>query len=650
MTFTTLKVRNHWVQTSRNWPTSDDGWQTRFYWSAATASISVAGNGSCTITGRAGKIYDPLTGRKAFVPLEESPVGQWCRIIVKDPYLGTITFQDEKYRAVWHGIIRQRKIKPTAGDLPTVGITMSAVWITAAYESCDILHSWELDYNDALTESYALPVFNLIEGGDMSADDEKIIDGIFTYVFERSGDATYAQRWTYAAAMKYLCCTARPWIPPQSLGETTGPRLILGDYPAALDSAPLPQKSGRGRNVIEWMRSIIHPGMGCALAFRIDGTDIKVDIKPCAQVDIPLLDGTLTAATVPNPFDGLGANPKTIELNQDPTTFDCEIVESDDAEDFIQVVGGSDTYGISLKISDGEALIPCGWDWTDTPGDPAQDPYGDAFRLYKINPDWSGEQWGATGDGIRGNIKYDENGDDGRTFGSAHPANATLQITRELPWGPAETPSARSTPRLFLGPATGQTEWEDLTNKIPIIPLKNGLIRLGQTTAHAEILKDAYDNNQDLILSIGVEGWHPLLAAWRRTTPPPRDLPRVRRLDLPQCSTETGLEGTAQAVDPDNGSLTQATSETVREEDVAGLRNALACAQAKSQTNSTTLTLRTKGSMAQRFDLGEAISTVGYGKSPNNTTITVNAIVTSMTFNFTADQYGISYEALRVLG
>ncbi len=644
----TGKVKNHIVQIAKNWPTDDSGWQSMPYWSASSAAISLAGNGSASFTGHAGKIYDPVTGRKDFLNLEESPVGSWCRIIVEDSISGTITISGVKYRAVWHGIVKQRKIKPTAGDLPSVDVSMSAAWITAAYEACDILHSWELDFEDNLTESYAMPVFNLLDGGDMSANDDSIIDGIFTYVFERSGDATYAQRWTYAAAMKYLCCTARPWVPPQALGEKTGPRLILGDYPAALDSAPLPQKSGRGRNVIEWMRSIIHPGMGCALAFRVDGEDIKVDIKPCAQVDIPLLDGSLVAATLPNPFDASGLS---IDLNGDPTTFNAEIVESDDAEDYILTVGGPDIYGISLKVSDGEALIPCGWDWTDTPGDPAQDPFGDVFRLYKINPEWLGEQWASPGEGMPATIVHDVSGTNGsRQFGGVHPANATLQITRDLPWGPSETTSARSTPRLFLGPASGQTEWEDLTTKIPIIPLKDGLVRLGQTTAHAEILKEAYDNNQEIILSIGVEGWHPLLAAWRRSSAKPRDLPRVRRIDLPQCSTETGLVGTAQAVDQDDGSLKIATSETVREDDIAGLRNALACAQAKSQTNSVTLTMRTVGSMAQRFDLGDPILDLQYGKSPNQTTVEIKAIVTSMTLDFSAERFGISYEALRVLG
>jgi hypothetical protein len=638
------------VQTASTWPQSDIGWESQQYWTPLTATASVAGTGSASIVAKSGKVFDPITGRLEFLRLGESPVGKWCRIIVQDD-AGTIDVAGVKYSAKWHGVIKQRSIKPSGAGLPNVSISISAAYVTAAYEACDILHSFELDNEDNLTESYLLPVFNLYDGGDMSANDDAIIDGTFTYVFERSRDATYAQRWTYAAAMRYLCATARPWVPPsdQTTGKV-GPILVLGDYPTQLDNALLPMKSGRGRNVVEWMRSIINPSMGCALSFRVDSiaNSIYVDIKPCAQSDMPLFDETMATTTIPNPYTGAGATPQTISILEDGTTPSVEITESDDAEDYILAVGGPDIYGITLKI--GEALIPSGWDWADEIGDPVEDPFNDACRLFEIDKAWTGEQYDTPGDGLRAAIVYSQTGiDPPPEFGLIHPANGNLQITRHLPYGPSEDLRSGSTPRLFFGPPSGGTKWADMTGKIPIIPLPNGQIRLGQTVEHAGLIKDAYDADEEIILSIGVESWHPLLAAWRRNEATPRDLPRVRRLDLPQCSPETSLEATAIGIDQETGELVKTTSEDSWSESVPGFRNALASEQAKSNVNSTTVSIRTVGSLALRFNLGAPILAVEYGKGSNAETVEVKSIVTSITYDFSAESFGVRYEAYRIL-
>jgi hypothetical protein len=53
--------------------------------------------------------------------------------------------------------------------------------------------------------------------------------------------------------------------------------------------------------------------------------------------------------------------------------------------------------------------------------------------------------------------------------------------------------------------------------------------------------------------------------------------------------------------------------------------------------------------MLARYDLGDPILSVSYGKSPNNNTIPVWAIITGQTLDFSAENFGIRYEALRVL-
>lgn len=644
MTFTG-KVRPHLIQTATAWPLTDEGWQTQYLWKGTTATISIAGNGRATFLANYGKHFAPQQGKK-FSKLDETPIGQWCRIIVQDED-GTIQINDETYMAVWHGIIKSRRIQPTGGDLPAVRVTIEAAYITAAFEAVDVLGSYELNHESVLVDTYHPPIFNKLEGGDMHTGTAEI-DGATVHVFDRMLERT-PTRWTYGDAVAYLLAAARPLIP--SGGERTGPRLTLGTLPAALATAPLPRNAGRGKNVIELLRSLINPAMGFVLVFRIDSSNqsMVVDVKCCSQADVVLWDEDLVSGVVPNPYTGAGATAVDIDILQDPTLFDMEIQESDDAEDYVLGVGGADTYAITLQVggtADGFALSPCEWAVADEPG--VDDQYGDIWRLFKFTPDWDGQQYDVSGDGLKATITHGADGTNGeRTFGGDHPANSALNFTRELPFAASETQGGHGTPRIFIG--SGTTDWEDCTNKIGITPMPGGLIRLGRNEKEARILKEAYDDGKTILVSIGVDNWHPLVKAWRRNEATPRDLPRVKRVDLPSHRTETMLAETIFGVDPDVGSLMFDEEETISEGDVPGFRNAVEAIAAKSQYNSTTLTFRTKGSMLARYDLGDPILSVSYGKSPNNNTIPVWAIITGQTLDFSAENFGIRYEALRVL-
>jgi len=631
------RARKHLVQIAANWPTSHDGWETLPEWTASSARKSIAGNGSAAFTANYGLKVDAAAG-KAYRPIIPNPSGKWCRIIVQDDF-GDITINAEKFSPVWHGIMGRRRLSPNAAALPTVKQSIEAKYITAAFEAIDILGSWELDYKNDLVFSYKMPIFNTLEGGDMSSSPADL-DGFETKVFERSAERTPAQ-WTYAEALQYICASARPKIPTST---TSGPQLIPGIIPDALASAPLPKNSGKGKNVIECLRSIFNYGIGVMIAFRVDSEtfSIYIDVIPCAQSDTNLYNGGIVVGTIPNAFTGTGASPTAIDIFDDPWVRDVEITEDDDAQDYILCVGGSDSYGITLEVTD--AIEPCEWELTTDPGDPADDPYDDAWRLWKIRADWLGEQYDAPGEGLPATIVHGPNGTESLQFGGDHPANATMDFGRDLPWGVSDALGSRTTPKLFIGPPAGQTVWTDVSNKISITPLKDGLIRLGQTKNDGQILKQAYENGQTILLSIGIDAWYPLLKAWRRNAAGPRDLPRVMRLDLPGASTETGLVGTAKAVD-ENGDLTTETEEQVREADVDGLRNYLSTTVAKNSNTNVSLSLTVKGTLAERYKLGEPILSLSFGKTTQKTTVSVKSCITSLLYNFSESDYGITYEA-----
>jgi hypothetical protein len=427
--------------------------------------------------------------------------------------------------------------------------------------------------------------------------------------------------------------------------------LTLGDIPAELAAAPVPRNSGRGRTVIDSIRALINPSMGFFPLFTVSGTSLVLSVKCSSQTDVTLWDEDLVVGTVPNPFTGAGATPVEIDIIDDATLKDLQIRENDDGKDFIVAVGGPDTYGITLEvggISAQKGLSPSQWSTSDEPGDPAVDDYGDVWHLFKITPDWIGEQFDVPGEGIRGTIVWNNSGTNGeREFGGSHPANSTLEFSRELPFGGSEPLTSRARPRIVIG--KGVTEWEDMTDKISITPMGQGMIRLGSSIREAFLLKDAFDAGKYILVSIGVDGWFPLLKGWNRTDAVAKDLKRTKRIDLPSHRTETLIAETITGVDPDAHFLIYNNSEIIKDGDVPGFRNAAEGIIAKTQVNSTTVVFTTKGSILKRYELGDAILSVSFGDDKNKTTVDVWSLVSGLQYDLTANGFGIKYEALRIL-
>jgi hypothetical protein len=195
----------------------------------------------------------------------------------------------------------------------------------------------------------------------------------------------------------------------------------------------------------------------------------------------------------------------------------------------------------------------------------------------------------------------------------------------------------------------GVTEWEDMTDKITITPMGQGMIRLGSSIREAFLLKDAFDAGKYILVSIGVDGWFPLLKGWNRTDAVAKDLKRTKRIDLPSHRTETLIAETITGVDPDAHFLIYNNSEIIKDGDVPGFRNAAEGIIAKTQVNSTTVVFTTKGSILKRYELGDAILSVSFGDDKNKTTVDVWSLVSGIQYDLTANGFGIKYEALRIL-
>jgi hypothetical protein len=660
MSTKTVLVKKSLIQTAATWPQDDNGWTTEYTWTAKNATQTITGTGRASIVATYGQRLDLFTG-PTFTALGPSPKGKWCRILTEDA-AGTIPIRGldpqtpnrpTKFKAVWHGRIKSRELQPDHAKRPTVRTGIEALWIADAFRF-DRLHTHEVASNNSVCFTYQTPVFNVLPGGDMSSA-LYAVDGTQTPIFDRSlgsGDPeeeVIYRKWTYGAALKYLCASARANI-PGGIG-CSGPKLTLGTYPAALDLAELPNRAGKGRSTLDIIASFINSKMGLEAVLRVVGKDIFLDVIVVAPEDFVLgrdlnADPEQEGVTLTSPF----STGKTLDLFDNRLIKDVIVTETEDGADYIQVIGGDAAYGLSLSTAyvsgQGEGLIPHTWKKTDTPTEE-----GTQWRLWRIGAEWNGIQRDTPDRGLPSKITHTPTGSDGLRLYNAtdpHPSNDSLNFLRELPWTEIRSDAeklltVRPTPRLF---ALKNNRGEDLTGEIPIIPLGGGLVRLGTTLAHAVRLKELDTAGYEIVLTIAVIDWHPMLATWFKTTGRTSDLIKTLVVEH-QGEITTALKGTVSRL-KDDGSIEKIANDINVHEDqqaLLDLRDALA---AKHKDDSVTLTWRDLHSPAPIHNLGDAFKEVTTGLPPTKITIPTKSIVTSISMNFEEHNYGCRYDCLRL--
>jgi hypothetical protein len=648
----THQVRECRIQTCPTWAPSDESWTYQADWFvSAPISTACGGNGgSASFTAVYGRKHDPRRGSiYSQYPLQ-SFVGEWCRVIVADPD-GDILVGIDTFTAIWYGKISTWEIQPTAANRPNVTVEIGAEHVTAAFLAVACCHSWETPSDNSvdIVPTYIPPVFNAIPYGDKS-NLVWDLDGVSVPIFNRSTQLKEDRNlWTYGNALKYLCASARPWIPTQERG---GPKFILDPgYPAQLDSAPLPAKSGRGNSVIDIIRSIVNPSIGLVVYFQPDLDGIHVVVKPCASENITLKyladpdDEEPTILTIDNPYDD---DPYDLNITGDATITDVRLRETDDGEDYIQCVGGDDIYGTTIDFSNDEASIvepALTWEVTDEPSEDGEKP--DAFSLFKIKDSWNGLCFDTDDNqnGLWTSYRHTEEGCDGsgNRNETNHPANTHLKFLRNLPWGDDSSAGSRLMMKSFL--VNSPTDIDEKGYQFQ--PIEMGQFRLGKNLADAQELKENYDASLFTTLTVSIVGWHPLLLCWRNTVKiPPRDLPRVRLLQQPRTSVETGQKDAAIGVNEDGGVWVN-DEDLYRWSDSYGMDNALSTEAARATKNSKTLTFKVIGSVIPEYDIGDPISTLTFGVEAQEMTIDVRAVVTNISIDTTAAGFGVTYQCLR---
>jgi hypothetical protein len=668
MNLKTIQTKVAFVQTATAWPSDDDGWQSEPELIAHYATASIVGTGKALISANYGNRIDIKIG-PSFLQIPVKPTGKYCRIIVEDesgeivlPFPG---FEERKFAPMWWGRIKNRGLKPDNADKPAAPANIDAVWISECF-TFDRLHTHETSQFNEVVINYKAPVFNILPGGDMSNDTYEI-DGTETHVFDRfTGNADPEEepeyrKWTYAAALQYLCASARPEVP--NGGGRGGPKLFLGDYPEALDEAELPNNAGSGRSTDEIIKSLINPSIGMVPVYRVTDHEIFLDVMVVAQENFTI--GKDERATPPRTgvvVETQFGSGETLELAGNQVLKDVEFIETDSGRDYIQVNGGEDVYSITFQFSKGddpnsddeaETNTFTAFTWEPDSEQPRES--DNSWRLFRIHPEWDGKQYDSTTVGMPQNIRHTAEGcNSERTYvagDTEHPENDTLNFLRELPWSEIRDDgtkliASRPTPRLF---ALKNNRAEDMTGEIPIIPMGNGLFRLGTSGVHARQIQELYYNGYTLLLSIGVFNWHPMLATWLKAQNRTSDI--FKTIVIERASTEmtTALTGTVSRVKED-GTLDKIASDIVVKADMRGLMDLRDAMAGRYKHDEATLTFRDMTSCRPSRQLGAPIDKIIAGSGEAALNIETKVAITGWTANFGKDNYGVNYECLRLIG
>jgi hypothetical protein len=178
-------------------------------------------------------------------------------------------------------------------------------------------------------------------------------------------------------------------------------------------------------------------------------------------------------------------------------------------------------------------------------------------------------------------------------------------------------------------------------------PVELGQFRVGKSVDDAIEIKSSYDASQKLLVTVSIVGWHPLLLCWRNTVQiPPRDLPRVRLIQQPKTSVETGQRDSIVELDED-GAPVAYTEDQLRWSDEWGMSNALSTEAARATKNSKTLVFKVIGSVIPEYEIGDPIATLTFGLESQQDTVDVRAVVTNIVMDTTAAGFGVTYQCLR---
>jgi hypothetical protein len=587
--------------------------------------------GEAQLTLDAGLGYEPNGVIISFIQPEGMVTGRWVRIEIQDP-------EDGSWSDLWYGVLATSNIQPDGGPRLSGRFSWIAYGLSYALDQVAITRGWELAYDTTVIDPGYFPIINERRYGDRCAS-PVTVNGRSVYVHDRS---SVGDSWTAQDLLELILAgCAQPQI--AGSGSPSGAlEWVLG--PALDDRLAwrVPRLDLHGMTVFEAMNAICNPARGLTWSVVVTGGQAVVGVQSVSPEAITVSQAGGGTITLP-----AATGMSVVNTDGDPFIGEVGIKEDSDQYDLIQVEGARPWYAMTLWMTVGDvtsALIPDGWEVDDAPG-PDESTW--IWRAFKLNPEWTGQQWNQPGEGLRPTLVWDAAGAGGqREFGGTHPPVEALEVTRELPYGQGFTTIAetgRESARVIVG--TGIDDWYDWSDEWEVSTDSRGRIVLGRDWRTAEALKAEMDEGKTLLVTIGVRDWKPLMLAWNRQGGP-RDTPRVmlRRdpnLELWQCLVGTVLGAPY-------GTLTLETeTRTIDLHQTTSIASVLATLRARYGGTGGTASWTDRGRLDFSGDLAPGTmirSIVSGGK-----TWTINATITRRTWDLTMQGYGTTYVSERLI-
>ena len=644
-------------QTAADLPATDAGWtdEPNFLaeqWSDGQGQIV----GEALIRYRWGQIKAP-DGTRAATLTYRNPTGLFVRILQEDE-TGPVTIERDG-RAVhclvaWTGRIIGSAPQPNGGGGsrdPAGGETLlraqgpagwlDGVLVWQGYESTP--HS-----ADPVDPGFC-PDFNAKAPGkanpeaDCAAATYTTPDGELP-LHERGSGTRRA--WTgQLIAQQLLVGHARSQEPPDY--TRSGPAWILDD-PDNLLAYTSETLRLQGVSVAAALNRLCTPRRGMTWIPQVQADQVLVSIVPTGLETITAGSYTLTPAT---PVDlSLDGDVQIEALNLDIDVTTCA--------DFILATGGHVWVDATLwaKLGDLTApLIPKGWTYADPV--PEEDPDSPAWRIWQINPDWAGETFGLTADGLRAELTTDGTGLTGdREWTENTPSGTTLTITGNRPTAQGDDPTdedpnlPRAKAKLFsTNDDTTGTELTSTDEDGLGVSVEGASIMITGSDAQ-QILYDALHANANakLLATVGIHEWAPLRVSWSRAAiARPSPIPRMISVHLPQLTQTAIIDGTVTGVDTDSTLITHSGGTLTIHDDLPKLKQQLAMLRARYGGDSDVNLSWTRKSVLDRtadYAPGKVIGELITGDD----SITCNALITRRIFTCRDGDVSTRWQAQRV--
>lgn len=655
------EIKGHLVQTSQNFSTWVDRTEVRCDQCSEGAGQVI---GEATLVREFGQVAYP--GQDFGAVLAVDWIGWFIRILIESD-AGTVFLNDKQYEALWHGVVIGTSINDTGGG---TGVqTIHCNGLAGVLEQMTIGRGAEqrvgaagISPSQVFDPGY-MPAFNRAKRGrDMSTAGEIVAnDGGYIYANVHQRSSGLGSAWTAGEMLDHILkiCAHGEFAPVYARQGAL--RWTFSDPEDCLDYLVNDVDVFAG-SILNAINTIINPRRGLLWRLTVSGTTATINVTSTSPAPISGTSYTLPAASVthePDLTGGAADGIAGVDLSEDSSqTFDV-----------IEIIGAQPWVGMTVayEATPTEATaLGKGWktkaetDWDNGQVTPENEK---VWRRFTLRPEWIGQQFGQPTIGLRNKLEFDGVGatDGTREYDKDNAATwqpETMECTRTMPCGVGfvvDTLKGYQDPLSFIGPDGDAIDlngldpeigaWSSTGITIEDLP---GAVVLGHNAEDANEFASAGEEDQPIVVTVGIRESAPLLVRWVRPVISwPRAVPRVLTVRAPQYEEWLILPYTVIGVDDNGNYTTTGASEINVRSDVASMNDTLALLRTWYSEPARTLRYVKRGvidtSSASAPGVLVTTATLGIGSK------TINAPYVRRVWDLTPEGFGTAWDTSRMI-